>query len=849
MLTSIRARSLRGKLLAMFLVAALAPLIVATVMAVRSSRATVTSQVGAARAETAQQTARWLDRVVFEHVQSLRTAAVNGAVAAAALGLGDSATTRASLDALKSSSALIRAVRLYDAKGAGVATSTGATPDVDGTLAGTAEWFRQAVAPDAPTWVGPVTRDRQQQLTVRLATAVQSAKGDNLGVLAMDLDWQAVSERSLRQATSTADAQSDAEYRAYLVDPNGTIIGSETASDVLNVKVDNAEVLSAIGSGRSGSMVVPFLNTGSALVAFAPVAPAADLGARYPGIMGGKASLLVTQDASHAFAAATGLRYQLIVVALIAAALVGWFAWMVSGRIAHPVVRATTLAEQLAIGDTEHDIQTVDGDDEIARLTGALQGLLAHMRDLTGAAQKVAAGDMSIALTPKSGRDRLSQAFGSVAEVNAELVAELGRLTRGAAAGQLSARTDTTRFAGAYREIVEGINEMLDTMIAPINEAAAVLEQVAQRDVTVRMAGEYRGDHAKIKAALNTALDNLDTALADVALSSEQVNAAAEQIASGSQSLAQGANEQASSLEEVSSSLQEMASMAKQNAVNAKEARAIAERASSSAAKGAASMQRLSSAMEEIKTSSDSTAKVIKTIDEIAFQTNLLALNAAVEAARAGDAGKGFAVVAEEVRNLAMRSAEAAKNTASLIEQSVQSAAGGVAINAEVLANLQEITTHVSRVREVMGEVAAASEQQTLGTAQINTAVEQMNAVTQQTAANAEQSASAASELSGQAETMQGVVSGFRLTVTSATSASRSRAQNGKHAMRLPPRRAERMPAGNGVSNARGMRNGHNGSNGHNGGNGRLKDARVPAPVEDALPLDDANDTDVLEEF
>jgi methyl-accepting chemotaxis protein len=516
---------------------------------------------------------------------------------------------------------------------------------------------------------------------------------------------------------------------------------------------------------------------------------------------------------------------------------------MVSGRIAHPIVRATTLAEQLAIGDTEHDIQVVNGDDEIARLTGALQGLLAHMRDLTGVAERVASGDMSIALVPKSDRDRLSQAFGSVASVNSELVAELGRLTRDAAAGQLSARTNTSRFAGAYREIVEGINEMLDAMIAPINEAATVLEQVAERDVTVRMAGTYQGDHAKIKAALNTALDNLDTALAEVALSSEQVNAAAEQIASGSQSLAQGANEQASSLEEVSSSLQEMASMAKQNAVNAKEARAIAERASTSAAKGAASMQRLSTAMEEIKTSSDSTAKVIKTIDEIAFQTNLLALNAAVEAARAGDAGKGFAVVAEEVRNLAMRSAEAAKNTASLIEQSVQSAAGGVAINTEVLANLQEITTHVSRVREVMGEVAAASEQQTLGTAQINTAVEQMNAVTQQTAANAEQSASAASELSGQAETMQGVVSGFRLTVTSA---SRPRVHNGKHSIRPLPRRDERIPARNGAPSPRGARNGHNG---HNGGNGRMPAARIPVQAEDALTLDDANDTDVLEEF
>jgi methyl-accepting chemotaxis protein len=833
MLTSYRSKSLRGKLLAMFLIAAVAPLSVATVMAVRSSRATVTSQVGAARAEMAQQTARWLDRLVFEQVLAVQSAGRNGAIAAAALGLGDSTSTRASLDALQSGSALIRAVRLYDLHGALVATSSGAVAEQAGAMAGT-EWFRQAIARNAPVYIGPVTRD-QGQLTVRIAAGVQSAKGDKLGVLALDLDWQAVAERSLTRVMGASSAQVDDALRTYLVDPTGTIIGSASADDVLNVKLHNRDVLAVVGGARSGSMVVPFLNTRSALVAYAPVTAAADGGGSYAGIMGGKATVLVTQDANQAFAAAAGLRDLLILVALIAAVVVGWFAWEVSGRIASPVVRATTLAEQLAIGDTEHDILDVQGDDEIARLTGALQRLLAHMRDLTGAAEKVAAGDMDIQLTSKSERDQLSQAFSSVATVNAELVAELGRLTRAAAAGQLSARTDTDRFPGGYREIVAGINEMLDTMIAPINEAASVLERVAQRDLTVRVAGDYQGDHAKIKAALNMALDNLHTALVEVALASEQVNGAAEQIASGSQALAQGANEQASSLEEVSSSLQEMSSMAKQNAANAKEARGIAERASESAGKGAASMRRLSSAIEEIKASSDATARVVKTIDEIAFQTNLLALNAAVEAARAGDAGKGFAVVAEEVRNLAMRSAEAAKNTADLIEQSVQSAAGGVALNAEVLANLEEITTHVGRVREVMGEVAAASEQQTLGTAQINTGVEQMNSVTQQTAANAEQSASAAAELNGQAEAMQGVVAGFQLELVDAAKPAARALRKGA----TPAARRNRRP-----TIAAGVVRGRNG---HRLTNGAADGARRSS--DDPIILRDEHDTDVLEEF
>jgi methyl-accepting chemotaxis protein len=207
-----------------------------------------------------------------------------------------------------------------------------------------------------------------------------------------------------------------------------------------------------------------------------------------------------------------------------------------------------------------------------------------------------------------------------------------------------------------------------------------------------------------------------------------------------------------------------MASMTKQNADNAKQARGLAENARVEVNKGFESMKRLSTAVEKIKRSSDETAKIVKTIDEIAFQTNLLALNAAVEAARAGDAGKGFAVVAEEVRNLAMRSAEAAKNTANLIEESVKNADGGVVINEEVLKNLNEIHSEVTKVSEVVAEIAAASEQQSQGVDQINTAIEQMNQVTQQTAANAEESASAAEELSGQANEMNSMVGSFHLT-------------------------------------------------------------------------------------
>jgi len=238
----------------------------------------------------------------------------------------------------------------------------------------------------------------------------------------------------------------------------------------------------------------------------------------------------------------------------------------------------------------------------------------------------------------------------------------------------------------------------------------------------------------------------------------EQVASASYQVAESSRQMAEGASEQASSLEETSASLEEMSSMTKQNADNAKRASAMANDAKGSAEKGRDAMLRMTDAISRIKDSSDKTAKIIKTIDEIAFQTNLLALNASVEAARAGDAGKGFAVVAEEVRSLAQRSAEAAHVTANLIEDSRKNADNGVAVSAEVAAILKEIADGVVTMTMLIGEVSAASNEQALGIEQVNTTVSQMDKVTQSNAANAEESASASEELTAQAKELTEVV-------------------------------------------------------------------------------------------
>ncbi len=229
-------------------------------------------------------------------------------------------------------------------------------------------------------------------------------------------------------------------------------------------------------------------------------------------------------------------------------------------------------------------------------------------------------------------------------------------------------------------------------------------------------------------------------------------------VSSISESLSSGSVQQAASLEDVSSSLEEMSAMTKQNADNAQQANLLASDTKTNVEKGLRSMERMNAAIREIQTSSDKTAQIIKVIDEIAFQTNLLALNAAVEAARAGEAGKGFAVVAEEVRNLAMRSAAAAKDTSALIDESVQNSLKGVEISNEVSESLESISKCISDTSDLVGEIAAATQEQALGIEQINLASTQMDQVTQNNAEIAKNGQSSASQLCSQALQIQEVV-------------------------------------------------------------------------------------------
>ena len=475
------------------------------------------------------------------------------------------------------------------------------------------------------------------------------------------------------------------------------------------------------------------------------------------------ASARNTVDEADAAAVIESRTFALLALGAITLLGAGILSLLIARGILRPLGLTVDALEAIARGDLSQRAEYSAGD-EFGRLAQALNALVDYMNSVAAGVNALAQGDLSDHAVVRSETDVLSKSSVRITESLRALAQETNTLTQSVRAGHLSERADSQRFEGAYRELLEGINDTIEGVVAPVAEASRVLDRLAERDLTARVMGEHRGDYFAIKNALNTAIENVDRALTQVVIGAEQVASASDQISNGSQSLAQGASEQASSLQEVASSLQELSSIAQQNAANVHEARALSDITRASAVRGVESMRRLSEAVGKIKASADETAKIVKTIDEIAFQTNLLALNAAVEAARAGDAGKGFAVVAEEVRNLAIRSAEAAKNTANLIEGSIKNAETGVGINQEVIGNLEEISAQVNKVTDVMGEIAAASDQQTQGIKQINVAVDQMNEVTQQVAANSEESASAAEELSSQAEEMTSLVRAFELS-------------------------------------------------------------------------------------
>lgn len=331
----------------------------------------------------------------------------------------------------------------------------------------------------------------------------------------------------------------------------------------------------------------------------------------------------------------------------------------------------------------------------------------------------------------------------------------------GAVAGQLDKRIATEDYTGFLRGLGEGINKLMDAVVEPVQETKRIISGLAEGDLTQSMDGEFEGEFAELRDAVNATMGKLMAMVTEIGTASGTIASAANEISQGTADLSQRSEEQASSLEETASSMEELTGTVRQNADNAREANQLASSARDEAGKGGEVVGKAIDAMSEINKSSKQIADIIGVIDEIAFQTNLLALNAAVEAARAGEQGRGFAVVAAEVRNLAQRSASAAKEIKTLINESVEKVTEGSKLVDQSGETLSEIVGSVKKVSDIIAEIASASQEQASGIDQINKAVVQMDEMTQQNAALVEEAAASSEAMTDQATSLDDLMGFF----------------------------------------------------------------------------------------
>ncbi|MDD2913978.1 MAG: methyl-accepting chemotaxis protein [Gallionella sp.] len=417
-----------------------------------------------------------------------------------------------------------------------------------------------------------------------------------------------------------------------------------------------------------------------------------------------------------------------------------------------------------------------------AGYTKELSELLNQLSDITGTAMDdvtrvataLAAGDLSQKITKEYPGvfGQTKNGVNSTVEALTKIVGEIKDIVEDAAVrGSFSTKMDLTGKAGYTKTLSDLLNQLSNVTETGIADVVRVANALAKGDLTQTIAKDYPGSFGDMKNGVNGTVDNLKQLVGEIKDATDTINTASKEIAAGNSDLSQRTEEQASSLEETASSMEELTSTVKQNAENAKQANQLAIGASDVAGKGGAVVGQVVTTMDSINESSRKIVDIISVIDGIAFQTNILALNAAVEAARAGEQGRGFAVVAGEVRNLAQRSAAAAKEIKTLIGDSVEKVEGGSKLVAQAGQTMEEIVTAIKRVTDIMSEITAASQEQSQGIEQVNTAITQMDEVTQQNAALVEEAAAAAESLEEQAQNLSVSVGTFKVDSHSSSTA------------------------------------------------------------------------------
>jgi methyl-accepting chemotaxis protein len=421
---------------------------------------------------------------------------------------------------------------------------------------------------------------------------------------------------------------------------------------------------------------------------------------------------------------------------------------IISRIVSKPIVATAACAKAIAKGDLDAPLK-VKSKDEAGQLAATIDGEVRKAFKNIENARHIA---------DKQGRYQS-------AEVE-QLLVNLKRLASGELLCDIAvaqADEDTAQLQSIFNEIGNNLRSAVREIKDYINDISGVLGKISQGNLDVGIESEYKGDFVELKDSINNIIASLNDVMGDINTASEQVASGSKQVSDGSQEISQGATEQASSIEELTASVTQIAEQTRQNALSANNANELASVVRTQAVQGNEQMKAMQQAMGEINEASENISKIIKVIDDIAFQTNILALNAAVEAARAGVHGKGFAVVAEEVRNLAARSANAAKETTELIDGSIKKTAAGTKIADETAAALAEIVESIDKTGRLVGEIAVASNEQATAIAHVNKGIEQMSTIVQTNSATSEEAAAASEELSSQAELMKAKVGQFRL--------------------------------------------------------------------------------------
>ena len=426
------------------------------------------------------------------------------------------------------------------------------------------------------------------------------------------------------------------------------------------------------------------------------------------------------------------------------------------------------MAKQHEAGMLDYRISAADFHGAYADMAVALNDLVAGQIDTMSSAvtlmRRYAVGDLSQDMAPLPGQK--AQISETMAQTKANLEAvngEIQRLVHAAAQGDFSMRGNEQQFEFAFREMVVGLNQLMQQADAGLGEVGRLLGALSRGDLTVRVDNKFKGAFHTLVENANVTVERLTDIARNIGRSSESINVAASELSAGNADLSTRTEQQAANLEETASSMEELTSTVKQNAENSRQARQLAVGAADVAARGGEVVGRVVSTMNEISESSKRIEDIISVIDGIAFQTNILALNAAVEAARAGEQGRGFAVVASEVRSLAQRSADAAKEIKELIADSVITVETGSSLVEQAGKTMDEIVSSVRRVTDIMSEIAAASDEQSSGIEQVNQTIVHMDETTQQNAALVEQASATARTMEEQAVQLAQAVSVFRL--------------------------------------------------------------------------------------